>query len=330
MPRRPTAEQLSAVKARLQANPKLSAIFDDLIDFLQASEYQVILMMGHSGVWPPPIPANPNPGVTGSVEFGLFDYWLNNPPSDSVPLQELHYLWTYLELPFPKTLISLQNYKNLLAAVQPSGPGLVADDGSWFSESTYGGLDTYWADALLYYLYYYSTESWAPFVQTPQTVTLSGASPSQVTIALVGDWGTGQYALGPYPSGPAVSVMQSIVGLNPDYIIHLGDVYYYGSSMEETANLVQMWPTAYAGKSFTLNSNHEMYSGAVGYYSALRTLLFKPQNLTSYFALQYGDTRQQGGPWTIIGFDSAYWSNSPLVMNGSIAVFPETRRNLRS
>ncbi|MEZ4875196.1 MAG: hypothetical protein R2793_07065 [Flavobacteriaceae bacterium] len=33
---------------------------------------------------------------------------------------------------------------------------------------------------------------------------------------------------------------------------------------------MNLWPSAWNGKSFTLNSNHEMYSGANGlYYDAL-------------------------------------------------------------
>jgi hypothetical protein len=322
MPRELTDAQLNAMKARVQANPRLAAMFSSANPFLQASEYEVIQMMAHSGAWTGTVPSNPNPGVSGSVEFGLFDYWLNswaNNPNSSWEEKLILGLWKWLAGGLPKTLISSTNYQNLLNAVQPSQPGLVAADGTWFSENTYGGADPAWVFAFLYYLYTYSgyegSTSFAPFAQSPRTVPISGALSSQVTIALVGDWGTGNYALGTSPSGPAASVIQAIVGLNPkpDYIIHLGDVYYYGSTSEEASNLVGMWPTAYAGKSFTLNSNHEMYYGAYGYYSALAnpSNIFSLQNGTSYFALQYGNA-------TIIGLDSAYWSNSPLVMNGSI------------
>jgi hypothetical protein len=311
MPSKTTAEQLSAIKARVHADPRLGWIFSSLTDFLQASEYEVIEMMVHNGVWSGAVPANPNPGVSGSVEFGLFDYWLNNPGDDPL-LKDIAWLWK-LTVGLPVTLINATNYNNLKQAVQPGQPGLVAFDGTWFSESTYAGVDPVWTAAFVAYVYTYSDGDFAPFAHEPAIVTLSGASPSQVTIALVGDWGTGNYT-----NGPAASVMQAIVGLRPDYIIHLGDVYYAGSLAEEATNLVGMWPAAYAGKSFTLNSNHEMYTGAWGYYSSLANPIFSLQNGTSYFALQYGDAQQPGGPWTIVGLDSAYWAQSPLVMNGSI------------
>src|ERR1700722_3807310 len=77
MPREVTAAQLSAMKQRVQADPKLAAMFSSLNTFLQASEYEVIEMMVHANIWSPPAPKNP--GGSGSVEFGLFDYWRNNP-----------------------------------------------------------------------------------------------------------------------------------------------------------------------------------------------------------------------------------------------------------
>jgi hypothetical protein len=146
------------------------------------------------------------------------------------------------------------------------------------------------------------------------TVPPTGASSSQVKIAVVGDWCTGNYT-----NGPAASVMQHITALQPDYIIHLGDVYYAGTAGEEQSKLLSMWPSAYSGKSFTLNSNHEMYDGGYGYFQkALANKIFSQQNETSYFALQYGNPTQAGGPWTIVGLDSAYWAPSPMVMDGSI------------
>jgi hypothetical protein len=320
MPREIDAAQLDAMKQRVQADPKLFAMVSSLNAFLQASEYEVIQMMVHAGRWSPP--AAKDPGGSGSVEFGLFDYWLNN-PGESWEWQVCVTIWKALAGSLPVTQITLANYKNLQEVVKKGQPGLVAADGSWFSDSTYGGLDAGWLEAAFDYLCTtggYFGFKLAHFIENPQTVTLSGASPSQVTIALVGDWGTGNYNDGPAgPINPAGSVIQAIANLKPDYIIHLGDVYYAGSISEESNNLLGLWPNGYAGKSFTLNSNHEMYNGANGYYSALASNIFSLQSGTSYFALQYGNAQQQGGPWTIIGLDSAYWSNSPLCMSGSIA-----------
>jgi len=133
-------------------------------------------------------------------------------------------------------------------------------------------------------------------------------------LALVGDWGTGNYT----PGGPALDVMNQIVKPKPDYILHLGDVYYSGTGDEERHNLLAAWPPEYSGKSFTLNSNHEMYDGGYGYFhTTLPDPIFSVQNGTSYFVLNYGDA-SHGGPWTILVLDSAYWSTSALVTDGSI------------
>jgi len=262
--------------------------------------------MVQAGIWIGMVPPNPQPDETGSAEFGLFDYWLNNPSNE--PMKDLAWLWKWL-VGLPTTQIDAANYAALTSAVQTDKPGLMASDGSWVSESQYGALDPGWIVAFTKYFVTYFKGSFAPFTQNPATVALKGASSSQVVIALVSDFGTGNYT-----GGPAASVMTAISNLKPklDYIIHLGDVYYYGSGEEEKSNLVQMWPTGYLGKSFTLNSNHEMYSGAIGYYNAALTdTIFSAQTGTSYFALQYGG-------WTIVGLDSAYWSSSPLIMSGSI------------
>jgi hypothetical protein len=97
-------------------------------------------------------------------------------------------------------------------------------------------------------------------------------------------------------------------------------VYYAGTAdllfpfNEEQDNFLNVWPTAEqqpAGTSFTLNSNHEMYGGAKGYYKALADPRFAAQRTLSYFALQYGG-------WTLLGLDSAYFTTSNFYMQGSI------------
>src|SRR5580700_446802 len=111
MARMATAAELSVMRANVQADPRLSGIFSSLTPFLQASEYEVIEMMVHAGIWSGPVPNNPNPTVSGSVEFGLFDYWLNN-PSNSVEWA-LQAAWLALVGPLPVTLINATNYNNL-------------------------------------------------------------------------------------------------------------------------------------------------------------------------------------------------------------------------
>jgi Calcineurin-like phosphoesterase len=97
---------------------------------------------------------------------------------------------------------------------------------------------------------------------------------------------------------------------SPDYAIHLGDVYYSGEANEETDKFLEIWPFD-NGRSYSLNSNHEMYSGGYGYYGTLlKNSKFNNQK-AGYFAL----TNSQ---WLIIGLDSAYFSTSHLYQDGAI------------
>jgi hypothetical protein len=98
----------------------------------------------------------------------------------------------------------------------------------------------------------------------------------------------------------------------PDYTIHLGDVYYSGADAEEAGKFLPYWPFT-NGRSYALNSNHEMYSGGNGYFGKLLTdSKFAAQHRLGYFAL----TNQN---WLIIGLDSAYFTHSFLYQEGAIA-----------
>jgi hypothetical protein len=145
-----------------------------------------------------------------------------------------------------------------------------------------------------------------PFVDAPQTIAI----PDQVTIGMAGDWGTGDWRT---PQNPAAStdVRKHMGLLNPDITIHLGDVYYAGTSDEEQHLLTLLWPPAPVG-SFALNSNHEMYSSSKPYFKAIANAPFEEQKGCSYFALENKN-------WMIIGLDSAYFSDEDtLYLNGAL------------
>jgi hypothetical protein len=145
-------------------------------------------------------------------------------------------------------------------------------------------------------------------------------------IAIVGDWGTGTWGTDPQ-NCPAARVANDIVNQqNPvDCIVHLGDVYYAGTGPHRRpkdeeqdnfyapwAQFINMWGADSSGRSFTLNSNHEMYGGAHGYYEvALQPNgYFDKQNCCSYFTLSFGT-------WLIICVDSAYYSDK-FYMDGRL------------
>ena len=168
----------------------------------------------------------------------------------------------------------------------------------------YDILDVGWIKSFLNYL----TSKRVDFpthLQLPPTTRTISWMPEHVTLAIAGDWGTG--------TEPALSIGGYIAQRNPDYTIHLGDVYYSGLPEEESSKLVELWPAGSRG-SLTLNSNHEMYAGGHGYFGvALRDRKFALQNGLSYFALQNRN-------WMIIGLDTAYFADtSALYQVGYLA-----------
>jgi hypothetical protein len=94
-------------------------------------------------------------------------------------------------------------------------------------------------------------------------------------------------------------VANQIRNLNPaaDYVIHLGDVYYAGTADEVNKRFFGFWPgSLQPGRSFALNSNHEMYSGGYAYFDVTLPRLGQQ---ASYFCLENDN-------WRLIGLDSAY------------------------
>jgi len=126
----------------------------------------------------------------------------------------------------------------------------------------------------------------------------------EIRIAIGGDSGNSLPA--------AIAVRQQMDAKQPHYTIHLGDVYYSGIDSEEQ-DFLRTWPRASAGN-YTLNSNHEMYCGGLGYFGTLLgDALFEAQQGLSYFALT-------NDHWLIVGLDSAYFAfgQSLLYEEGAI------------
>jgi hypothetical protein len=194
----------------------------------------------------------------------------------------------------------------------------VGPDGVIWGTGKWEQLDPGWAEAFAVFL-----ESLLPvfggkhpFVSTPTTVTI----PDQVQIALAGDWGTGDWRTASNPA-PSTDVGCHMAFLKPGVTIHLGDVYYAGTSDQEQHLLVSLWPPGPNG-SFALNSNHEMYSGAKPYFAAISSAPFDKQGGCSYFALENSD-------WVIIGLDSAYFAaEANLYIDGML--FPAGKPNVQN
>lgn len=336
-----SANEVSAIKQKLlQASPHW---FECLSQLLLSADYQLAQLMYQQKppIWSPTTPPQkpPNYDASAPIELGPVLYSLENPLPGSI-LAKIPPEWRWLvstawwmigevfETNNVNTQIQPTDFKQLCVVVETEG--IIADDGTCYGLQPYEGLDEKWTfavanfavywlrDYLLAYLPARVAAIWpwkaAAFNTNPPAAIQIPSTQSQVKIALFGDWGTGESVAG--------QILTEIQATTPDFIVHLGDVYYAGTSDldvldpgEETNHLINMLRAAGVpdGTCFTLNSNHEMYGGARGYYNvALCDPLFRQQKGCSYFALQYGQ-------WTILGLDSAYYADlKGMFMNGSI------------
>ena len=190
--------------------------------------------------------------------------------------------------------------------------GWLKGDGTIMAASKYCQLDYEWSLVLVYYYYYkIRPDKKHPFVPAA-TKVLNKEIPRQATVAIIGDWGTGVWKDGSKEKCPAQLVIDGVLALNPDYIVHLGDVYYAGTKDEERAHFLNMIPNSYKGTVYTMNSNHEMYDGANGLMgTTLRENRFEAQRGSTYFSFEIGD-------WILVGLDSAYYDDSYLYFKGSL------------
>ena len=193
-----------------------------------------------------------------------------------------------------------------MAAVQVD----VDAGGAIWGTGKYQQLDPGWLAAVAAWMEHLILGKYSFPQGTPQVVNI----PDQVTIAIAGDFGTGNWGTAADPAPSTKIATKGIPGVTPNLTIHLGDVYYEGSGSEETTNFVKLWPQGSGpATSYTMNSNHEMYSGAKPYFvEALESPLFAAQKPWSFFALENTN-------WVIVGLDSAYYSDElTLYMNGSL------------
>ena len=123
------------------------------------------------------------------------------------------------------------------------------------------------------------------FREGPHPLLRASTRPAEVQnrfrMAVLGDWGTGMYG------APlcAQSIERDLRGFQ--VLLHLGDVYYSGTEAEEQNRLLQLWPTVSNAKNYSLNSNHEMYTGGYGYFDVvLGDDRFKKSQQASFFAFQ--------------------------------------------
>jgi hypothetical protein len=190
------------------------------------------------------------------------------------------------------------------AALPELQPGDVEIDvdagGAIWGTGKYQQLDPGWLAAAAAWLEHLILGKYPFPAGTPTVASI----PDELTLAIAGDFGTGNWGTASNPAASTKIAATAIPGLTPDLTIHLGDVYYEGSSSEESDKLVKLWPAGSGpATSYTMNSNHELYSGGKPFFEAVGDPLFSAQKPYSFFALENTN-------WVIVGLDSAYYSAS--------------------
>lgn len=193
------------------------------------------------------------------------------------------------------------------AAVPHAITSSTAPDGSILGTGKYQQLDPRWELVagtvwLEHLLLKHPFPAGAP--DSPEPVS------DNISLALLSDWGTGNFGTG---DAPSVKISRFVPTLQPDYTVHLGDVYYAGQADEVRGNFLDWWPQG-SSASFALNSNHDMYSGGRPYFEQVigSPLFNKLQSPWSFFALE-------NAHWMVIGLDSAYFSSAAgLYLDGTL------------
>lgn len=136
-----------------------------------------------------------------------------------------------------------------------------------------------------------------PYVDPNDPEALVTILPATCKLILISDWGANNNPAANIRDLIKKEIDQTTV---PVYLIHLGDIYYSGTR-SECLVFLRNWPYRneigpIKGKSFSLNGNHEMYSGGDGYFNIVLPALGQK---ASYFVLR-------SPKWDFYGLDTAY------------------------
>src|SRR5579859_4575156 len=112
----------------------------------------------------------------------------------------------------------------------------------------------------------------APFNQMPAEYDEVA---DDARLLVVGDWGTALPRARAVAARMRQRIAEAVGAGRQVHVIHLGDIYYSGLESEDRQRFLDPWPVTpeQAGSgvtSWSLNGNHDMYSGGFGYF---RTVL---------------------------------------------------------
>jgi 3',5'-cyclic AMP phosphodiesterase CpdA len=208
-------------------------------------------------------------------------------------------------------------------AAAPAELAAVPSIATWLSDDQFTTWDPRWVTEVAKALAERLAQGNHPFNRTPARCDIK----DDARLILVGDWGTGLPRARAVAGFMAEEVADALAAGRTAHVIHLGDVYYSGDPGEYDSRFLAdgLWPVtaeqAEAGvTSWSLNGNHDMYSGGWGYFDhLLAEPRFQAQRSpdgrgTSYF-------RISSPTWDFVGLDTA-WDPDPLAM-GHVGVLED-------
>jgi hypothetical protein len=177
-------------------------------------------------------------------------------------------------------------------------------------DTPFAQCDRHWAQVLEVYAASRIADKTIPYRrhQKLEDFIIAGRLPAKATVALIGDWGTGQDG--------AKRLLAKVAARNPDVVIHLGDVYYSGTPNEVQNYFYAIWQkvlgipkvawgtkltdTTKKPATFHLTGNHDMYAGGQPYYTVI-DMLGQP---ASYFCLR-------NESWQFLAMDTGLHDSNP-------------------
>jgi hypothetical protein len=165
----------------------------------------------------------------------------------------------------------------------------------------FGTCDPRWIECVTEFVAHYTLTKHAdvPYRRWKSMDDFVISLPERCKVAVIGDWGTG--------TERAAKLLAKVAALQPDILLHLGDIYYSCTGFEADnffVNARKPFPPSL--RIFTLCGNHDLYSGGAGYY-ALLSRLGQP---ASFFCLR-------NAYWQLLAMDTGYNDFDPLHVDDS-------------
>ena len=173
-----------------------------------------------------------------------------------------------------------------------------ASSDTYAAQLQYGVCDVIgWGECVTTYLGFKISLGSLPY-RTNQNIVVNISD--QATIAIIGDWGTGD--------STATNLLQQVATFKPDILLHLGDIYFAGTQNEANNNFLTICRQVLGNiPLYSLCGNHDMYSGGDGYYWLLDQIGQK----SSYFCLQ-------NDYWQFLAMDTGYNDRNPITVTNNM------------